>query len=94
MDFLSWFLPSYFLFSEQVDGCGIDSIAQVFLDLGYKTRDELRFPAKKLRALWFSPPEHLYDVAGELENGPVPRIFISELLVDQLSEKSQVWQCF
>ncbi|BBN05576.1 hypothetical protein MPTK1_3g14320 [Marchantia polymorpha subsp. ruderalis] len=72
-----------------VDGCGIDSIAQVFLDLGYKTRDELRFPAKKLRALWFSPPEHLYGVAGELENGPVPRIFISELLVDQLSEKSQ-----
>ncbi|KAL2635250.1 hypothetical protein R1flu_006729 [Riccia fluitans] len=72
-----------------VDGCGIDSIAQIFIDLGYKTRDELRFPAKKLRALWFSPPEHLYEVDGELENGPAPRIFISELLVDQLTEKSQ-----
>ncbi|KAL3692380.1 hypothetical protein R1sor_006031 [Riccia sorocarpa] len=72
-----------------VDGCGIDSIAQIFLDMGYKTRDELRFPAKKLRALWFSPPDHLYEVDGELENGPAPRIFISELLVDQLSEASQ-----
>ncbi|CAM6118819.1 unnamed protein product [Calypogeia fissa] len=71
------------------DGCGIDTIAQVFLDLGYSTRDELRFPGKKLRALWFSPPEDAYDVKGELGNGPLPRIFISEILVDQLSEKSQ-----
>ncbi|CAM6089716.1 unnamed protein product [Calypogeia fissa] len=71
------------------DGCGIDTIAQVFLDSGYSTRDELRFPGKKLRALWFSPPEDTYDVKGELENGPLPRIFISEILVDQLSEKSQ-----
>jgi hypothetical protein len=71
------------------DGCGIDTLAQVFLDMGYSKRDELRFPGKKLRALWFSPPEVANDVQGELENGPLPRIFISEILVDQLSEESQ-----
>ncbi|KAL2633806.1 hypothetical protein R1flu_005285 [Riccia fluitans] len=57
----------YFLFTFRtfgVDACGIDPMAQIFIDLGYKTQDELRFPAKKLRALCFSPPEHLYEVDG------------------------------
>lgn len=72
-----------------VDGNGIDAMAQVFLDLGYKARDELRFPAKKLRALWFSPPEHLLDMQGSEADGPLPRIFISEIIVDELSREAQ-----
>eukprot|EP00249_Psilotum_nudum_P009649 c22065_g1_i1 orf=482-1714(-) len=72
-----------------VDGCGINCLARFFLNMGYKARDELRFPAKKLRALWFSPPEHLLESEGEGVEGPLPRIFISELLVDELSKEAQ-----
>jgi len=72
-----------------VDGCGIDAMAQVFLDLGYKVRDELLFPAKKLRALWFSPPDHLLDTEGSEAEGPLPRIFISEIIVSELSREAQ-----
>ncbi|KAM1344805.1 hypothetical protein TB2_033723 [Malus domestica] len=39
-----------------VNGYGIDSMAKIFMDFGYTPREELRFPAKKLRALWFSLP--------------------------------------
>jgi hypothetical protein len=74
---------------QQVNGCGIDSMSQVFLDLGYKVRDELRFPAKKVRALWFSPPKHLLDMEGSEADGPLPRIFISELIVNELSLAAQ-----
>ncbi|KAM3408371.1 hypothetical protein ACQJBY_001489 [Aegilops geniculata] len=71
-----------------VDGYGIDSLAEFFTDFGYESREELRFPAKKLRALWFSPPNNDgYTRAGIY--GPLPRIFISELLVDELSAPSQ-----
>lgn len=69
----------------KVDGHGIDSIAKFFLDFGYVQRDELRFPAKKLKALWFSPPQ-----AEHCDAEPLPRVFISELLVDELSPRSQV----
>ena len=41
------------------DGCGIDSIAEVFAELGYERRDELRFEKKKLVAYWFAPPKPL-----------------------------------
>lgn len=74
----------------QVNGCGIDAMSQVFLDLGYRVRDELRFPSKKLRALWFSPPDHLLDMEGSEADGPLPRIFISEINVHELSSESQV----
>ncbi|KAH7657404.1 Glyoxalase/Bleomycin resistance protein/Dihydroxybiphenyl dioxygenase protein [Dioscorea alata] len=67
-----------------VDGHGIDSIAKFFLDFGYVQRDELRFPAKKLKALWFSPPQ-----AEHCDAEPLPRVFISELLVDEMSPRSQ-----
>ncbi|EMS54715.1 hypothetical protein TRIUR3_31374 [Triticum urartu] len=71
-----------------VDGYGINSLAEFFTDFGYESREELRFPAKKLRALWFSPPNNDgYTRAGIY--GPLPRIFISELLVDELSAPSQ-----
>ncbi|CAK9263208.1 unnamed protein product [Sphagnum jensenii] len=72
-----------------VNGCGIDSMSQVFLDLGYEVRDELRFPAKKVWALWFSPPKHLLDMEGSEADGPLPRIFISELIVNELSLAAQ-----
>ncbi|KAM6570935.1 hypothetical protein CsatA_015015 [Cannabis sativa] len=72
-----------------VDGYGIDSLASFFLDFGYTPRDELRFPAKKLRALWFSPPENVIGEGGSRIGGPLPRIFISELLVDQMSPQTQ-----
>ncbi|KAE8792998.1 hypothetical protein D1007_32379 [Hordeum vulgare] len=72
-----------------VDGYGINSLAEFFTDFGYESREELRFPAKKLRALWFSPPNNDgYSRTGIY--GPLPRIFISELLVDELSAPSQV----
>ncbi|KAK3022907.1 hypothetical protein RJ639_046451 [Escallonia herrerae] len=72
-----------------VNGHGIDSLARFFLDFGYTQREELRFPAKKLKALWYSPPDVPYLDSGSRVNGPLPRIFISELLVDQMSPKTQ-----
>lgn len=72
-----------------VDNCGISALAQFFIDFGYVARGELSFPAKHLRALWFSPPQHLLNCDGEGVNGPLPRIFISELLVDKLSPEAQ-----
>ncbi|CAN8311502.1 unnamed protein product [Cochlearia groenlandica] len=75
-----------------IGGYGIDSLASFFLDHGYTTMDELRFPAKKLRALWFAPPSppHVSAVyGGSGVNGPLPRVFISELLVDQMSTQTQ-----
>lgn len=72
-----------------VDGHGIDSISKFFLDFGYTQREELRFPKKKLKALWFSPPNVSSVEGADGVHGPLPRIFISELLVDELSPQSQ-----
>lgn len=72
-----------------VNGYGIDSMAKFFLDFGYTPREELRFPAKKLRALWFSPPSVPTSHGGSGVNGPLPRVFVSELLVDQMSPQTQ-----
>lgn len=75
----------------QVDGFGINSLAQVFCDLGYSQRDELTFPAKKLKAYWYAPPAEDADASsGDGVDGPLPRVFISELLVGQLSNEAQV----
>lgn len=65
-------------------------MAKFFLDFGYEKREELRFPAKKLKAFWFSPPKLLDSENGTRVSGPLPRIFISELLVDQMSPGAQV----
>ena len=65
-------------------------MAGLFLDFGYVQREELRFPAKKLKAFWFSPPKVQSSDGGAGVNGPLPRIFISELLVDELSPRAQV----
>ncbi|CAH8251427.1 unnamed protein product [Arabidopsis lyrata] len=72
-----------------IGGYGIDSLASFFLDYGYTPMDELKFPAKKLRALWFAPPDVSAVPGGSGVNGPLPRVFISELLVDQMSSQTQ-----
>lgn len=73
-----------------MSGHGIDSMANFFLDYGYTQQEELRFPAKKLKALWFSPPSVPLPHGGSGINGPLPRVFISELLVNQLTPQAQV----
>lgn len=57
---------------------GIASLAKIFLHYGYTQRDHYHFEKKKLNAYWFSPPEPVY-----------PRIFISELRVEELSPEAQ-----
>lgn len=57
---------------------GITSLEKVFLHYGYEKKDYYYFPDKKLDAFWYAPP---------LES--LPRIFISELRVKDLSESSQ-----
>ncbi|XP_076913891.1 2-oxoadipate dioxygenase/decarboxylase, chloroplastic-like [Bidens hawaiensis] len=74
-----------------VNGHGIESMSKLFLDFGYTQREELRFPKKKLKALWFSPPpvSSRSSGSGSGFDGPLPRVFISELLVDQMSQQAQ-----
>lgn len=60
-----------------VENLGISSLEKIFLHLGYKKMDDYLFPAKKLTAYWYAPPLPHF-----------PRIFISQLMVDQLSDKS------
>lgn len=57
---------------------GIASLEKIFLAYGYERRDKYRFEAKKLDAYWYAPPEEHY-----------PRIFISELCVNELSSEAQ-----
>ncbi len=57
---------------------GIASLERIFLHYGYERRDAYRFPAKKLDAFWYSPPRP-----------DLPRIFISELRVAELSSEAQ-----
>lgn len=57
----------------------LDKLAQHLLDLGYKECGEYHFEAKKLYAKHF---EH--------ENDMLPKVFISELLVEKFPENIQV----
>ena len=57
-----------------VEHLGVASLEKIFLHCGYQRRDPFHFPGKKLAAWWYSPPQPVY-----------PRIFISQLLVDDLS---------
>jgi hypothetical protein len=61
-----------------VPNLGIASFEKIFLAHGYQKMDFYHFKAKKLDAFWYAPP-----------TPDLPRIFISELKVDALSEKSQ-----
>lgn len=57
---------------------GIASLERIFLHYGYERRDFYDFPAKKLNAFWYAPP-----------SPELPRIFISELRVGDLSDEAQ-----
>jgi hypothetical protein len=57
---------------------GIQSLEKIFLHYGYKKMDHYFFPEKKLDAHWYSPA-----------NPKDPRIFISELRVNDLSTKTK-----
>ena len=61
-----------------VDHLGIASFEKIFLAHGYKKREYYHFETKKLDAYWYSPP-----------TDDLPRIFISELKVEQLTEATQ-----
>ncbi len=56
---------------------GIQSLEKIFLHYGYKRMDHYLFPEKKLDAYWYSPADP-----------KDPRIFISELRVDDLSKET------
>jgi len=57
---------------------GIQSFEKIFLHYGYEKKDYYYFEGKRLNAFWYAPPSPKY-----------PRIFISELRVADLSEKTQ-----
>lgn len=57
---------------------GIKSFEKIFLKHGYKKKDFYSFKEKKLNAYWYSHSEK-----------NMPRIFISELKVDELSKDAQ-----
>lgn len=57
---------------------GIQSLEKIFLHYGYKKMDKYYFPEKKLDAYWYAPADP-----------KDPRIFISELRVQDLSEPIQ-----
>ena len=61
-----------------VEPLGIKSIEKVFFHHGYQKRDNYRFNAKKLDACWYHPPKER-----------LPRVFISQLRVHELSPKAQ-----
>ena len=61
-----------------VPNLGIASFEKIFLHHGYKRMDSYHFAEKKLNAYWYAPPEE-----------KLPRIFISELRVEDLSEGAQ-----
>jgi len=58
---------------------GIASLEKLFLALGYTKRDYYYFPEKKLDAYWYAPPAARY-----------PRIFLSQLRVQDLGPAAQV----
>lgn len=57
---------------------GVGSLEKIFLHFGYTKRDYYFFKEKKLNAWWYAPPK-----LG------LPRIFISELRVGDLSKMAQ-----
>ena len=57
---------------------GVKSFEKIFLYKEYKKRDHYYFKEKKLDAWWYSPPRNTD-----------PRIFVSELKVDTLSQNAQ-----
>ena len=63
-----------------VPNLGLASFEKIFRHYGYEKRDEYNFTEKKLTAYWYAPPDD-----GENR----PRIFASELRVDELSPEAR-----
>ncbi|GAC1549457.1 MAG: DUF1338 domain-containing protein [Vulcanimicrobiaceae bacterium] len=61
-----------------VPGLGIASLDRALRASGYERRDDFRFDAKHLDATWYAPPATY-----------LPRIFVSELRVDDLSARAR-----
>ncbi|SHJ38609.1 protein of unknown function [Arenibacter nanhaiticus] len=61
-----------------VPNLGVTSFEKIFLHYGYTKKDYYYFEGKKLDAYWYAPPQPHY-----------PRIFMSELRVQDLSDKAQ-----
>jgi len=61
-----------------VPNLGIKSFEKIFIHFGYQKRDFFDFKSKKLNAYWFSPPVP-----------SLPRIFVSELRLNELSEEAR-----
>jgi hypothetical protein len=61
-----------------VKNLGIASFEKIFLHFGYEKKGFYNFEEKKLNAYWYAPPEDHF-----------PRIFISELRVNDLPKKTQ-----
>lgn len=61
-----------------IDSMGISSVAQWFLDIGYTDGGAFEFEKKKLRARWYKPP-----------SPQLPRLFVSELKVEEMSPETQ-----
>ncbi len=57
---------------------GMQSLEKIFLHHGYEKRDPYYFERKKLDAFWYSPPRE-----------DLPRVFLSELRVGDLSDEAQ-----
>lgn len=57
---------------------GIETIARPFVEAGYVAEGEYDFPVKKLFAKHYRHPDDR-----------LPKVFISELLIDELSDKAQ-----
>lgn len=57
---------------------GIQSFEKIFVHHGYKPMDDYFFEGKRLNARWYAPPSNEY-----------PRIFISELRVEDMPEEIQ-----
>lgn len=61
-----------------VEHLGIRSLEKIFLHYGYERRDAYDFPEKKLDAFWYHPPR-----------SDLPRLFLSELRVTELTPEAQ-----
>lgn len=57
---------------------GIQSLEKIFLHYGYEQKDTYFFEKKRLNAKWYAPPKDKF-----------PRIFISELQVEDFDEEIQ-----
>ena len=66
----------------------INSVAEVFVELGYERREELRLEKKKLVAHWFAPPNPL---SGKERGGGAERRVHSTHNVHPLSFYFLLW---